>query len=309
VRLGKYAKVAAQKLTRMGWVRFIQHLQHPSDVHHNIASIPHPAAQYLHRLSNYGVPAPSSAPPWSQKTLRCALQRGAHVSAAYQFRDFLHEDMADYVDKCFWVVLSYRSVHFMPHLKLSPCGVVPQRERRPRTIIDYTFSGVNAASLPLAPTESMQFGSTLQRILQRIAYANPTFGPVNMLKFDLSDGYYRVRLAPEAALEMAVIIPGDTPTTNLIAIPLSLPMGWALSPPYFCAYTETAADLSNAALALPDVRDLAALTPHPVEIQSNSPQHQYLSCATILQTISARREPFYQIPSSTLMYTWMTSLP
>jgi hypothetical protein len=179
--------------------------------------------------------------------------------------------MADYVDKRLWVVLPYQSVHFMPHLKLSPCGVVPQRERHPRTIIDYTFSGVNAASLPLAPTESMQFGSTLKRIFQRIACANPTFGPVNMLKFDLSDGYYRVRLSPEAALEMAVIIPGDTPTTNLIAIPLSLPMGWALSPPYFCAYTETAADLSNAALALPKVGDLAALLPHPVEIQSQQP--------------------------------------
>jgi len=118
---------------------------------------------------------------------------------------------------------------------------------------------------------SMQFGSALQRILQRIAYANPRFGPVNMLKFDISDGYYRVRLSPEAALEMAVIIPGDTPSHNLVAIPLSLPMGWALSPPYFCAYTETAADLSNSALACPEVDNFVTLPPHPVEVQSQQP--------------------------------------
>jgi hypothetical protein len=111
----------------------------------------------------------------------------------------------------------------------------------------------------------MQFGNALQRILQCIAYANPRFGPVNMLKFNLSDGYCRVRLSPEAALELAIIIPGTTPKSNLIALPLSLPMGWALSPPYFCAFTETAADLSNAALSS-DAPDPIAV--HPLELQS-----------------------------------------
>jgi len=69
-----------------------------------------------------------------------------------------------------------------------------------------------------------------------------------MLKFDLADGYYRVHLSPEAALELAVVLPGPTPTQRLIGIPLSLLMGWAYSPPYFCAFTETAADLANRAL-------------------------------------------------------------
>jgi hypothetical protein len=318
----------------MGWVAFIRHLQHPSDVHPDIAKVPHPATGYLARLSHYGVPAPSKSPPWSQATRKSALQRGAHISASQHFREFLHEDMADYIKKRFWVVLPYAAVqhmphlklspcgvvtqrerrprpiidytalqrgahisasqHFreflhedmadyikkrfwvvlpyaavqhMPHLKLSPCGVVPQRERRPRPIIDYTFSGINQQSVPLAPTESMQFGTALQRILQRIAYADPRFGPVHMLKFDLSDGYYRVRLSPEAALEMAVIIPGDTPKSNLIAVPLSLPMGRALSPPYFCAYTETSADIANHALRYePD-----PTTIDPLELQSQQP--------------------------------------
>jgi len=185
----------------MGWAPFIRHLQYPSDVHPAIARLPHPAASYLARLSKTGVPAPSAAPPWSQSARRAALRRGAHISATQHYKDFLHEDMTDYVKKRFWVVLPFRSVRDMPHLKLSPCEVVPQRDRRPRPIIDYTFSGVNQKSLPLAPPTSMQFGRALQRILQRIAYADPRFGPVHMLKFDLSDGYYRVRLSPEAALD------------------------------------------------------------------------------------------------------------
>jgi hypothetical protein len=186
--------------------------------------------------------------------------------------------MVDYVRKRFWVVLPYTAVQHMPHLKLSPCGVVPQRERRPRPIIDYTFSTINQHSVQLAPTKSMQFGKALQRILQRIAYADPRFGPVHMLKFDLSDGYYRVPLSPEAALELAVVIPGDTPKSNLIAIPLSLPMGWALSPPYFCAYTETSADIANHALQTePD-----PTTVHPLEIQSQQPIVPVPSTQTVL---------------------------
>jgi hypothetical protein len=57
----------------------------------------------------------------------------------------------------------------------------------------------------------MQFGGTLQHLLQHIAYADPHFGPPQLLIFDLSDGYYRIRLMPEEALELAVLLPGPTP--------------------------------------------------------------------------------------------------
>jgi hypothetical protein len=91
----------------------------------------------------------------------------------------------------------------------------------------------------------MQFGATLQRILQRLVYCNKDHGPPLLAKLDLADGYYRVPLAPQAALHLAVVIPSDEGSDPLIAIPLSLPMGWAQSPPYFCAYTETIVDLCN----------------------------------------------------------------
>jgi hypothetical protein len=228
--------------------------------------------------------------PWSPKKRQQALRRGAHNSATQQFRQFLHEDMADYIEKRFWTVLPYHAIKHMPHLKLAPCGVVPQRERRPRPIIDYTFSGVNQDSLPLAPSHSMQFGSALQRIPQRLVYANPIFGPVHMLKFDLSDGYYRVRLSPEAALELAVIIPGDNPQANLIGIPLSLPMSWAQSPPYFCAFTETAADLANSTLHLP------CQSVHPLELLSQQQPHTAPVSITIAKHYGSPPGPLLSTP-------------
>jgi len=139
---------------------------------------------------------------------------------------------------------------FTPQVVLA--GVVPQCTRRPRPIMDYSFTGVNQASLPLSPFQSMQFGHALPRLLQRIAYANPSHGLPLLLKLDMADGYYRIRLSPEAALE-------------LVGIPLCIPMGWTHSPPYFCSFTETAADLANLALSssLPDMAP-----PHPLEIPS-----------------------------------------
>jgi len=145
----------------------------------------------------------------------------------------------------YWLVLPYSAIRGHPSLKIAPVGVVPQRERRPRPIMDYSYNGVNQASIPLAPLSAMQFGTALQRILQRIAYCNPSFGPPHLVKIDLANGYYRVPLSPEAALQLAVCLPPDNSGEALLGIPLSLPMGWSLSPPYFCAFTETCADLTN----------------------------------------------------------------
>jgi hypothetical protein len=68
-------------------------------------------------------------------------------------------------------------------------------------------------------------------------------------KLDLADGYYRIPLSPSAALRLAVVIPTDVPHLPLVAIPLTLPMGWSQSPPYFCAFMETVTDMANTAVA------------------------------------------------------------
>jgi hypothetical protein len=119
--------------------------------------------------------------------------------------------------------------------------------------MDYTFYGTNQEGYDNAPHAAMQFEPALQRILQRLVYCNPAYGPPLLAKIDLADGYYRVPLSPATALNLAVVIPNDMPNPSppLVAIPLTLPMGWAQSPPFFCAFTETVADLVNATLHIP----------------------------------------------------------
>ena len=93
--------------------------------------------------------------------------------------------MADFVKKGFWTVLPYRSVQHLPNLRLSPLGVVPQQDRRPRLIVDLSFYDVNADTIPHAPPEAMQFGRTLDRIITTIRHADPSHGPVHMIKVDI----------------------------------------------------------------------------------------------------------------------------
>jgi hypothetical protein len=75
---------------------------------------------------------------------------------------------------------------------------------------------------------------------------HPRFGPVNLCKVDIADGFYRIEVRPADIPKLGVIIPSRTEDQEQrIAFPLVLPMGWKNSPPYFCAITETVADVTN----------------------------------------------------------------
>jgi hypothetical protein len=273
--LGKCADAFAHDVARLGWNGFFDNHYHLSysSINPNISTIPHLAAPFLHRLATRGVPAPSAQPPWTLQQQDAAVPRGPHPSARHQHSTFLLEDMFAYVQQGYLLVLPYSAIRGHPLLKIAPAGVVPQRERRPRPIMDYSYNGVNQAALDVAPRQAMQFGASLQRLLQRIAYANPVFGPPLLAKLDLADGYYRVPLAAGAALELAVVLPPDATPEPLIGLPLSLPMGWCNSPPYFCAFTETCADLANTSPTPP--------TPHQfdfvINAQDDKQSHAFVS--------------------------------
>ncbi len=75
------------------------------------------------------------------------------------------------------------------------------------------------------------------------------WGPVQMIKLDISDGFYRIGLNIDDIPKLGVVfptLPGDKP---LIAFLLVLPMGWMNSPPIFSTATETIADTANARLS------------------------------------------------------------
>jgi hypothetical protein len=173
--------------------------------------------------------------------------------------------MLDMVERRYWIVLPYHLVQHLPNLRISPLGVVPQRERRPRIIVDYTFSGVNDDTVRQARPEAMQFGGALERILRAILHAPAHHGPVYLIKIDLSDGFYRIQVKPEDVPQLGVILPREPDAPPLIAFPLALPMGWTESPPYFCAATETVKDLANAYFKRWDPPT------HPLESLAGSP--------------------------------------
>jgi hypothetical protein len=144
--------------------------------------------------------------PWDERLLKQRFQRGPYKSAD-EHSKFLQEEFLEFVQKGFWMLLPYEDVKHIPGLRLSPIGVVLQRERRPRIIVDYSFYGINADTVKLAPSDSMQFGKANERLWKIMMEANPKFGPLFMYKIDISDGFYRVPLSTSGVPKLGVCLP------------------------------------------------------------------------------------------------------
>ena len=244
IQLGKLAKDYARRLREVGWTDLVASARGRSNINEAVATLPHRAARLLSHLSKRGVSVPTSTVPWSKQRKDDAIQRGPHQSSQGE-RQFVAEEMLDFCAQGYWIVLPYDAVSNMLHLRVSPMGVVPQRDRRPRLIVDYTFSGVNAETLSWAPREAMQFGRALQRVFTTIVHADQRYGPVFLAKIDIADGFYRVWLHLADIVKLGVAIPTAPGCPLMVAFPLALPMGWVESPPYFCTLTETACDRAN----------------------------------------------------------------
>ena len=248
--LGKLIDESVTLLEKVGWRTFVNSRRRGGDLS-SLNNINHPAQRLLKHLKHRGAPVKFTTPPWSRQKLNDAISRGPHQSCK-EYIDFLDEEFVDMINKGQWVILPASVALKLPGLRVSPPGVVPQRDRRPRWICDYSWSGVNAETIKLAPKEAMQFGNCLDRVLREILLADPKFGPVLLNKTDLSDGFYRMCLNPDDIPKLGVIYPSRPGQQEaLVALPLVLPMGWAESPPYFSAATETIADVANTRLSDP----------------------------------------------------------
>lgn len=161
--------------------------------------------------------------PWPLRQVQEAAHWGSHCLAKDAI-EFVCHDMHEFCEQGSWTVLPLADAMTLPDLHLSPLGVVPQRDRRPRPIVDYTFSGVNDETVRLAP------GKALQRILNKVVHAHPVYGPVYLAKIDIADGFYRIGLYYRDIPRLGVILP-TTGSDLLVALPLALPMGWVESPP------------------------------------------------------------------------------
>ena len=264
--LGKCALLLHDRLMAVGFRQLVAEVRGQSCLHPRVGSLSHPAAPLLDHLRRVGAPVLVSSPPPTLAEKDEAIRRGCHGSAR-EYAEFLRTEILDFVRKGFFIVLPYSSVRHMRRLRLAPMGVVPQRNRRPRAIVDYSWHGLNDSTVPLAP-DSMQFGRALQRVLQHIYDAHPQFGPVYMCKIDIADGFYRVGIQADDAPNLGVILPSLAGAEQLIAIPTVLPMGRVASPPYFCAVTETVADLANESL---QAEPPLTTTPHRLDQVADTP--------------------------------------
>jgi hypothetical protein len=241
--LGECISRDVKLLDKLGWHGLVAH-RRPTGDFSSLTNVNHPARRLLKLYKYRGAPVKFATPPWTRQQILRALHRGPHKSC-HDHISFLQGEFKDMMSRGQWLVLPYSAVKDLPGLRLSPPGVVPQRNRRPRWICDYSWWGINADTLPLAAKESMQFGHALDRILREILLADPTHGPVYLIKIDISDGFYRIALNIDDIPKLGVVfptLPGEEP---LVAFPLVLPMGWSNSPPIFSTATETIADLAN----------------------------------------------------------------
>lgn len=270
---------------RLGWTEFVKH-KRPSDDFGSLHDLHHPARRLLRQYKHRGAPVVLHSSAWTPDQINTACLRGPHKSC-YEYIDFLEEEFITMLHKQQWVLLPYDAVKQLRHLHLSPPGVVPQRDRRPRWICDYTWSGVNQDTAPIAPKDAMQFGHALDRLLRQILLANPSDGPVYIIKLDISDGFYRIALVPADVPKLGVIFPTRPGVEPIVAFPLVLPMGWANSPPIFSAATETIADITNQRL----LQQWHAPSHHLDDLAASIPPEQLASTPPCAATNSSSSSP------------------
>ena len=223
----------------------------PSYLADSIDDVDHPAKDLLRLWRDFGVPANTDSEPWSLEQKDACINRGCHQSAT-EHSDFLREEMAEFIENRFWVVLPYDLVRHLVEM-LWPAAVKEERDRKPRLLCDHSWPwgwpSLNECTEHHAPPEAMQFGATLPRLLYYLRHSNPRCGPVRSMKLDVKDSFYRMFLAAIASLKLALIMPKYEGEPQLVALPMACTMGWVQSPPTFCAMSETVCDIANARIA------------------------------------------------------------
>ena len=128
--LPECVKRDSELLKKLGWRKFVLQRRTKGDFA-RLDGVDHPAQRLLKFYKSQGAPVCFKSEPWSAKRVDKALQQGAHRSCM-EHLEFLHKEFEDMVAKAQWVVLPASEVRHLPGLRISPPGVVPQRDRRPR---------------------------------------------------------------------------------------------------------------------------------------------------------------------------------
>ena len=144
--LGKLVESFSELLdSSSSWEDFVHRARNRSCLSKGVRDIPHPAAPLLETFRQQGAPA-AFVDPWTVARTDAAVAINGYASTL-RFQGFLEQEMVDMIKQGFWVALPYEKVRHLKDLRLSQAGVIPQRDRRPRTIVDYRRSGVNDSTI------------------------------------------------------------------------------------------------------------------------------------------------------------------
>lgn len=238
-------------------------------------ALQHPATdRYLQEYATTGCPV-DCGEDWTLEQVDAAVAHGAHPSASEpEAAEALHLETLEQVEGGFARLIPWKVLRgqLQRKLKISPIAAIPHKSRSYRKIVDLSFAlddlpAVNdSTNTSTAPLHAMnELGWVLPRLIHAMATVPETNGPLLMAKFDLKDGYWRMVVPEEDELNFAYVLPQHDPDAEImIVIPSSLQMGWTLSPPYFCAASETARDV---AVELHEGKH-CPLPPHPMEDQT-----------------------------------------
>ena len=171
-----------------------------------------------------------------------AIRYGAHSSTTKE-TTFVRKELQEQAQAGHIALFPLRAVIHLPKLWLYPLAAIPQRDRKPRLIYNFSWSGLNKAVTQVAHKEAMRFGEALYRVIDCILNAPPELGPTFLNKVDLSDAYMRIWVRLKDIPSVALLVPKATPEEDqLIGFHLSIPMWYVESASFFCAITETVKD-------------------------------------------------------------------
>jgi hypothetical protein len=243
-------QAAAQYEASPSLEHFVKAMRDPrGDFNQHVGHIAHPAAHLLNHLRCSGAPVTCQGTQWTFAQKAATLTRGPHQSASKHI-PFHRQEFVDMIHKGQWTVLPAILVLHEPQIHLSPLGFVPQRHggRERLVISDYTFFGLNHETVPLSPSECMQFVRALWRILRHGKSANPHHGPIYLSKIDIADGFYRICVRASDVPKLGILFSAALGEEYMVGFPLALPMGWTESLKIFTAATETVAEMTNMSL-------------------------------------------------------------
>ena len=226
----------------------------------------HPAAAMLLRYAQQGCPVDVGR-DWTPEEMEAAIKRGPHVSSLEP--DAIAQIQIEAREKekqGFARIIKWDDIRDDPPLKLkvSPLAMIPHKSRKYRAILDLSFQlmlagyklpSVNSATTPCAPEEAIdQIGSVLPRLIEAVAMApeGSEWGDhIFFSKLDIKDGFWRMVCGDGDEWNFAYVLPNHPGEPVELVVPSALQMGWAESPPFFCAASETARDVAASYVAEP----------------------------------------------------------